>query len=56
MKKLAKDYAGEFTCSRENTEKKKKNCFQYSKKLRRLVKMEDKLQKPHFKNSNLLIG
>ena len=36
--------------------KKKKFCFQYSKKLRRLVKMEDKLQKPHFKNSNLLIG
>ena len=25
MKKLAKDYAGEFTCSRENTEKKKKS-------------------------------
>ena len=24
--------------------------------MRRLVKMEDKLQKPHFKNSNLLIG
>ena len=24
--------------------------------MRRLVKMEDKLQKSHFKNSNLLIG
>ena len=55
IKNLAKEFQRKFNGPGRNTEKKSFQ-FQWQKKLKDLIKMENKLQKPFLTNYNLLIA